>query len=87
MWGEEIRDEQLQEKIMQPWGRFLVPSRGIASDRTMSLTYFAGQGSMAYCSPQGHKESDKTETLNNNSNRYQNPHQVGEINHMQPTNP
>ena len=26
-----------------------------------------GQGSLAYCSPWGHKESDTTEWLNNNS--------------------
>ena len=25
-----------------------------------------GQGSLVYCSPQGHKESDMTEQLNNN---------------------
>ena len=27
-----------------------------------------GQGSLAYCSPWGHKELDKTEQLNNNNN-------------------
>ena len=27
-----------------------------------------GQGSLACCSPRGHKESDVTEQLNNNSN-------------------
>ena len=27
-----------------------------------------GQGSLAYCSPWGHKESDVTEQLNNNNN-------------------
>ena len=27
-----------------------------------------GQGSLAYCSPRGHKESDTTERLNNNNN-------------------
>ena len=26
-----------------------------------------GQGSLAYCNPQGHKESDMTEQLNNNN--------------------
>ena len=26
-----------------------------------------GQGSLAWCSPWGHKESDKTEQLNNNN--------------------
>ena len=26
-----------------------------------------GQGSLAYCSPQGHKESNTTERLNNNN--------------------
>ena len=29
-----------------------------------------GQKSLACCSPWGHKESDKTEQLNNNSNVY-----------------
>ena len=28
-----------------------------------------GQGSLACCSPWGHKESDMTEQLNNNSNK------------------
>ena len=27
-----------------------------------------GQGSLAYCSPRSHKESDTTERLNNNNN-------------------
>ena len=27
-----------------------------------------GQGSLVFCSPWGHKESDKTERLNNNNN-------------------
>ena len=39
---------------------------------------------MAYCSPQGHKESDMTEPLDSNSSRFRNPHQVGEINCVQP---
>ena len=29
----------------------------------------AGQGSLAFCSPWGHKESDRTEQLNNNNAR------------------
>ena len=29
-----------------------------------------GQGSIVFCNPWGHKESDKTEQLNNNSNLY-----------------
>ena len=30
-----------------------------------------GQGNLAYCSPWGHKESDKTEQVNNNNNKIQ----------------
>ena len=30
-----------------------------------------GQGSLAYCSPWGQKESDKTEQVNNNNNKIQ----------------
>ena len=33
-----------------------------------TLEVSEGQGSLACCSPWGHKESDTTERLNNNSN-------------------
>ena len=33
-----------------------------------------GQGSLEYCSPWGHKESDTTEPLNNNNAEMSNTH-------------
>ena len=38
-------------------------------DFEQSLGYSEGQGSLARCSPWGHKESDTTERLNNNKAR------------------
>ena len=34
-----------------------------------------GQGSLAYCSSWGHKESDMTEQLSNNNETYKGKHQ------------
>ena len=34
-----------------------------------------GQGSLAYCSSWGHKESDMTERLSNNNETYKGKHQ------------
>ena len=44
---------------------------GITDSTDMSLSklweIMKGQGSLVYCSPWGHKESDMTERLNNNN--------------------
>ena len=37
--------------------------------RLSKLWEMEGQGSLACCSPWGHKESDRTEKLNNNNNK------------------
>ena len=46
---------------------------GIADSMDMNeqaLVDSEGQGSLAYCSPWGHKESDTTKWLNNNTTNY-----------------
>ena len=51
---------------------------GIIDSIDMSLSKTLGdsegQGSLASCSPCGHKESDTTELLNNNNIQIQNEH-------------
>jgi len=42
-----------------------------------------GQGSLACCSPWGHKELDMTESLSNNKDVFQDRHFLNFINHNQ----
>ena len=42
-----------------------------------------GQGSLACCSPQSHKELDMTESLSNNKDVFQDRHFLNFINHNQ----
>ena len=53
-----------EEKRMR-WLDGITPLHGHKSGQTPGVG--GGQGSLAYCSPWGHKESDTTERLNNNN--------------------
>ena len=53
---------------------------GITNSMDMSLSKLRvgdGQGGPACCTPQGHKESDMTEGLNNNNSNVSNSHTRG----------
>ena len=53
---------------------------GITNSMDMSLSKLRvgdGQGGPACCTPQGHKESDTTEGLNNNNSNVSNSHTRG----------
>ena len=60
-WGQE--EKEATEDEMVRWHHRL---NGHEFEQT--LEDGEGQGSLAYCSPRGHKESDTTERLNNNWN-------------------
>ena len=61
-WGQE--EKRTAEDEMVGWHHRL---NGYEFEQTPGDA--EGQGSLACCSPWGHKESDMTEQLNNNSNR------------------
>ena len=56
-WGQE--EKGTTEDEMVGWHHWLNGHEQVQGDSE-------GQGSLAYCSPWGHKESDMTEWLNNN---------------------
>ena len=64
-WGQE--EKGATEDEMVGWHHQL---QGPESEQTLGDS--EGQGSLACCSPWGHRESDKTEQLNNINNKEEN---------------
>ena len=64
-WGQE--EKGATEDEMVEWHHQL---QGPESEQTLGDS--EGQGSLACCSPWGHRESDKTEQLNNINNKEEN---------------
>ena len=64
--GKDWRQEKgITENEMVRWHHWLY-----GHEFEQALGDGEGQGSIVFCNPWGHKESDKTEQLNNNSNLY-----------------